>query len=483
MAHSDARAAIWWIRRDLRLTDNAALQGALLAAGEGAPVIPLFVMDPALLNSAWVGEKRLAFLFAGLRALDASLRARGSRLIVRSGKPADVLARVYAESEARTIYAERDHSPYAQARDAALAQTLPLHLVDGVSMRPPAAVQKADGSPYTVFTPYSKAWKASAAAERGPILPAPARITTPADLPSEEIPMQTAQPSDSPFPAGEAHAQARLHAFAGEDSISIYDYANTRNRPDLDGTAQLSPYLRFGMISARMAALAAFTAMDRAPSADAARSAESWLNELIWREFYIQILHAFPHVRTCAFRPVYDEIAWIDDAEGFAAWCAGRTGYPIVDAAMRQLAAQGWMHNRLRMIVASFLVKDLLIDWRQGERWFMQQLIDGDPAANNGGWQWTAGVGTDAAPYFRIFNPSSQGSKFDPDGVYVRRWLPELAAVPTATIHEPWRMSSSEQVRARCRIGFDYPAPIVDHAFARARVLAAFAGARSTETV
>ncbi len=233
------------------------------------------------------------------------------------------------------------------------------------------------------------------------------------------------------------------------------------------------------MISARMAALAAFTAMARAPAAEAARSAETWLNELIWRDFYVQILAAFPHVRSGAFRPVYDKMEWIDDSDSFAAWCDGRTGYPFVDAAMRQLRATGWMHNRLRMVVASFLVKDLLIDWRRGERWFMQTLLDGDPAANNGGWQWSAGVGTDAAPYFRIFNPVSQGKKFDPDGLFVRRWLPELADVPTSAIHEPWALGPADQQRARCRIGVDYPARIIDHAFARERVLAAFAAVRS----
>ena len=248
----------------------------------------------------------------------------------------------------------------------------------------------------------------------------------------------------------------------------------TRNSPDLDGTSQLSPYLRFGMISPRMAALAAYIAHDEAPDADAAKGADVWLSELIWREFYLSILHHFPHVRRGAFRPEYDAIAWRNDEDDFAAWCAGRTGYPIVDAAMRQLAATGWMHNRTRMIVASFLVKDLLVDWRWGERWFMQQLVDGDPAANNGGWQWTAGTGTDAAPYFRIFNPVTQGEKFDPNGAYVRRWVPELARVPATHIHQPWTLPTSEQRRTGCIIGQTYPPPIVDHALACARVLAAY---------
>ena len=470
--------AIWWIRRDLRLTDNAALHAALAHAGPEGNVLPLFILDPALLNSEWVGEKRIAFLYEGLRALADTLRTCGSRLVVRSGAPADVLTRLAREIGASAICAERDHSPYAIRRDDALAELLPLELVDGVTLRPPGAIRKADGTPYTVFTPYSKAWKAACPPSRSDILPAPAHLHTPIEPASEALPVAPGKRAGTHFPASEAEAIRRLGAFVNGDAAPIYDYANTRNRPDVDGTAQLSPYMRFGMLSPRMAALAAYTAMSRAPSADAARSAESWLNELIWREFYVQILDAFPHVRSGAFRPVYNEIDWLDDEQAFAAWCDGRTGYPIVDAAMRQLRATGWIHNRLRMIVASFLVKDLLIDWRQGERWFMQQLIDGDPAANNGGWQWTAGVGTDAAPYFRIFNPVSQGKKFDPQGDYVRRWLPELAQLPGAAIHDPWTLGDDAQTRLGCRIGVDYPAPIVDHAFARVRVLDTFAALR-----
>ncbi len=259
----------------------------------------------------------------------------------------------------------------------------------------------------------------------------------------------------------------------GEDA-PVYRYAEQRDRPDLDATSRLSPYLRFGMISPRTAVAAAYRALDAAPDKVARRGAEVWLNELIWREFYQMILATHPHVRQGSFRPQYDTIRWHNDAAEFAAWCEGRTGYPFVDAAMRQLATTGWMHNRARMVVASFLVKDLLIDWRWGERWFMQQLVDGDPAANNGGWQWTAGTGTDAAPYFRIFNPVSQGTKFDPAGTFVRRWVPELADVPAQLIHEPWKMSTAAQKQAGCRIGEDYPAPIVDHSWARQRTLDAF---------
>jgi deoxyribodipyrimidine photo-lyase len=232
------------------------------------------------------------------------------------------------------------------------------------------------------------------------------------------------------------------------------------------------------MLSARQAVVAALRAADAAASESARRGAEIWLNELIWREFYVSILAAFPDVRRQAFRADLRRIRWSNDRADFQAWCEGRTGYPMVDAGMRQLSAVGWMHNRARMIVASFLVKHLLIDWRWGERWFMQQLLDGDPASNNGGWQWSAGTGTDAAPYFRVFNPVLQGRKFDSDGAYVRRWVPELAHVPASSIHAPWEMAPEAAARFGLCLGRDYPDPVVDHAFARQRVLSAYGEAR-----
>jgi deoxyribodipyrimidine photo-lyase len=270
----------------------------------------------------------------------------------------------------------------------------------------------------------------------------------------------------------------RLERFAGGGPERIHGYDERRNRPDLKGTSGLSPYIRFGMVSLRQAVVAAGRAVDRAPDDAGRKGAETWLNELIWREFYLSILYHFPRVRRRSFRSQYEAIVWDNDPQAFDAWTKGQTGYPVVDAAMRQLVESGWMHNRARMIVASFLVKDLLIDWRWGERFFMQHLIDGDPAANNGGWQWTAGTGTDAAPYFRIFNPILQSKKFDPDGRYIRRWLPELGDVPDRFIHEPWRMPDEIQQRTNCHIGLDYPHPIVDRAFARERTLQAYKRAR-----
>jgi deoxyribodipyrimidine photo-lyase len=464
--------AIWWIRRDLRLADNQTLTAALQDAEQ---VVPVFIFDPTLWNSPYVGDKRLAFLLAGLRKLEGNLQARGSRLILRRGDPKVELRQLRAETNAGAIFAEADVSPYARNRDKKIAAELPLRLKGGMTVHHPAAVLKTDGTPYTVFTPFSQTWKSLPLPQCDDVLPAPETISTPASLHSETIPTEPSLSLAIPFPAGEAEAQRGLAQFGAG---LIYGYDEQRNRMDLHGTSMLSPYLRFGMVSARQAVVTAREAIESVSTKAARQGAETWLNQLIWREFYISILYHFPQVRGQSFRPEYDCILWDNNEQAFAAWAAGRTGYPVVDAAMRQLAQTGWLPNRARMIVASFLVKDLLIDWRWGERWFMQHLIDGDPAANNGGWQWTAGTGTDAAPYFRVFNPVLQGQKFDPEGDYVRRWVPELADVPTKYIHQPWQMPSDLQQEIECVLGRDYPGPIIDHTQARERVLAAYDDAK-----
>ena len=468
--------AIWWVRRDQRLADNQALAAALQRAER---VIPVFVLDPKLLSAPDAGDKRVAFMLGGLRQLDADLQSRGSGLVVRRGDPAAELAALVQETGAGAIFAEEDPWPYGRQRDSRIAESLPLHLVGGLTVHPAGMVRKADGTPYTVFTPFSRAWKTLPPPSAEALLAAPDSMPALPELHGLPIPAEPALPASVPFSPGEAEAQRRLHAFVGGDEDgSIYLYANARDRTDLDGTSGLSPYLRFGMLSARQAVVSALRAREAAPDERARAGAESWLNELIWREFYMAILAHFPHVLEYSFRANLRNIAWENDETAFAAWCQGRTGYPIVDAAMRQLVETGWMHNRARMIVASFLVKDLLIDWRWGERFFMQHLLDGDPAANNGGWQWTAGTGTDAAPYFRIFNPTLQGKKHDPEGAYVRRWVTELNRVPDRYIHEPWKMPPGVQREASCIMGQDYPAPIVDHAWARERTLAAYRLAR-----
>jgi deoxyribodipyrimidine photo-lyase len=472
------KTALWWVRRDQRLADNQALSAAL---DQAETVIPVFVLDPVLLEAADAGDKRVAFMFEGLRRLDDDLRVRGSRLVVRRGGPVEQLKELVRETGASAIFAEEDYWPYARRREGTAAEAVPLHLVGGLTVHPPAAAVKPDGTHYTVFTPFSRAWKALPLPETGSVLSPPQRLPALPPVDSLQIPREPALAPGVPFPAGEAEAQRRLQDFVGGDDPAIYRYAETRDRLDLEGTSRLSPYLRFGMVSARQAVISALRAMDAAPNPQMRKGAEVWLNELIWREFYMAILYYVPEVLDHSFRADLRGISWANDRDAFAAWCAGRTGYPVVDAAMHQLVQTGWMHNRARMIVASFLVKDLLVDWRWGERFFMQHLVDGDPAANNGGWQWTAGTGTDAAPYFRIFNPILQGKKHDPQGAYVRHWVPELARVPQRFIHTPWEMPLEVQREAGCIIGQDYPAPIVDHAWARERVLTAYARAREDD--
>jgi deoxyribodipyrimidine photo-lyase len=445
--------AIWWVRRDLRLKDNPALQAALAA---GYAVLPVFIRDPFFARRP--AALRESFLLAGLRALDDDLRQRGSRLVVRSGPPVEQLARLLAETGASAIYAGEDYSPYARRRDAAVGRSLPLRLVLDVSAHHPESVRKADGAPYTIFTPFSKAWKALPLTESGAWTPPPRLPETP-NVESEELP--SAHPP-AQFPPGVSEAERRLETFLAGPILS---YAQDRDRLDLEGTSALSPYLRFGMLSSRRVVLRARQLLSADLLPDERRGVETWLNELIWREFYLAVLYHFPNVLREAFNPALRGVQWRSAPEDLAAWQEGRTGYPAVDACMRQMNATGWMHNRGRMITASFLSKDLLLNWQEGERWFMRQLVDGDPAANNGGWQWTAGVGTDAAPYFRIFNPLLQGKKFDPHGDFVRRWVPELAHLPAQWIHEPWRAPQPPP---------DYPAPVVDHAAARARALRAY---------
>ena len=416
--------AIWWIRRDIRLTDNPALHAALGADS----VLPVFIIDPAFDSAS---TRRKNFLYDGLHALDKDLRKRGSYLLIRTGKPLDILGQLVSQTKADAIFAEADFTPYARKRDLEIEHHLPLRLVSGQTVHHPNVVHKTDGKPYTVYTPYSKVWKAKLPSKLD-LHPVPDKINTPFELTNENIPSFEA---NAGFPAGEKEALVRLEEFLFK---KIYSYGEDRNRMDLDGTSSLSPYLRFGMLGLRQAVSAAREAQVKARTEAARRSAEVWLNELIWREFYIQILYHFPQVSKTSFNPSLANIPWRNNKIEFKAWKHGYTGVPVVDAAMRQLKEIGWMHNRARMIVASYLVKDLLIDWRWGEAWFMENLLDGDPAANNGGWQWTAGTGTDAAPYFRVFNPVLQSAKFDPNGDYIRRWIPELQNVNAKDIHAPW---------------------------------------------
>ena len=466
--------SIWWIRRDLRVADNQAL----VAAHEGGRTpIPVFIQDPKLWSEDVSGHKRLAFLAGCLECLDKELRARGSRLYLRGGDPQHALANLVSETDAEEICAEADHSPFARNRDAKIADQLPLRLTNGLTVLHPGSVLKADGTPYRVFTPFSKKWRETVFAQSLQVRQAPDHLPKPKQLRSEPLPEADPQL----FAPGESSAQERLRLFTHGNTPPIYEYARDRDRMDLEATSSLSPYLRFGTLSAAQAVRAAQAAIERAPDHAGREGAATWLTELIWREFYVHILFHYPQVLRSAFRSEMDQLQWKNDPQDLEAWRQGLTGYPVVDAAMRQMNSTGWMHNRARMIVASFLVKDLLVDWRYGERWFMQQLIDGDPAANNGGWQWVAGTGTDAAPYFRVFNPTTQGKRFDPSGDFVRKWIPELGQVPAEHIHEPHRMSAELQAKYGVRIGEDYPLPIVDHSQARERALATYGRVKNAD--
>lgn len=465
------KTTLWWLRRDLRLHDNQALAAAMCA---GDQVIPCFILDPAILKANTFSTRRFAFMLDGLREINAALRARGSYLIVRRGDPKTQLAKLMAQTGAEQIFAERDYSPYARRRDRLVSAELPLTLTSGITVRHPDVVQKKAGGHYTVFSPFKKTWLNLPLPHPQRLISTPSQITTPPNIISQPLPTT---PNDAAiFPSGEAEAQRRLKRFTNQ---RIYCYKTDRDRMDLNGTSSLSPYLRFGMVSARHVTVMALEAIANASDQAEREGAETWLSEVIWREFYHQILFHYPHVRRGSFRPIYDQIQWRNNQTDFHAWTQGKTGYPVVDAAMRQLLQTGWMHNRARMIAASFLTKDLLINWQWGERWFMQQLLDGEHANNNGGWQWVAGTGTDAAPYFRIFNPTSQGKKFDPNGDYIRRWVPELANVPTKCIHEPWKLGTMERELYQSTA---YPERIIDHKWAREVTLAAYRSARDPKT-
>lgn len=470
------KRVIHWFRRDLRISDNTALSEAARRAEE---VIPVFILEDPFRTRPDVGAARLAFLLQSLETLRKKLAELGYVLIVRSGKPEEALPNLCKEIGARAVFANKRYEPYAQARDSRVFNALNavgfgFELFKDAVVWEEQEILTQAGRPYTVFTPYSRAWKARAI----PPPRAKLRKTSNTQLPVSKVKCDSL-PGDSGelehvmkqelTPAGERAALERLRQFMAGP---VYEYATNRNLPAADGTSRLSPHLRCGTIGIR-AILAALTkAREKATPAYQA-SCDVFLNELIWREFYSQVMHNFPRVTKGAFRPEYDALHWSENREHFQAWCEGRTGYPIVDAAMRCLNATGNLHNRLRMIVAMFLTKDLLINWQWGERYFMKQLVDGDLAANNGGWQWSAGTGTDAAPYFRIFNPVSQGAKFDPQGEFVRRWVPELGSLPDDLIHQPW---ANPLARGKSR----YPERIVLHEEQRPKCLAMFGAAKKT---
>jgi deoxyribodipyrimidine photo-lyase len=436
--------ALMWFRRDLRLADNPALLAAHEAADE---VVPVFVFDPALWDPA--GPSRRAYLLASLE----SLRERIGGLVVRAGDPVSVIDGLVAETEAGSVHAAADFGPYGSRRDRRVEEALQSHDVELVRTGSPYAVapgrilnQQSDG--YQVFTPFSRAWR-----EHGwrPPPGAPREVSWNTAVRCDDWP-RVELPPDLTLPvAGEVAARKHWREFV-TDRLALY--CDQRDRPDLDTTSRMSVHLKWGEIHPRT------LLADLAESSAKRSSVDRFRLELAWREFYADVLNRRPDSAREYYRPELAAMAYDDPGERFDAWRAGRTGYPLVDAGMRQLRAEGWMHNRVRMVVASFLVKDLHIEWQHGARHFMHWLVDGDIASNMHGWQWTAGTGTDAAPYFRVFNPIEQGKKFDPDGVYIRRWVPELRDCPDREIHQPHD-------------------PIVDHAAERREALSRYESVRA----
>ena len=499
-----------WFRRDLRLADNAAFHHCLKNARR---VYAAFVFDHAILDELLAAgcraDRRVDFIHRSLHELDSELRAHGGALIVRHGFAAAEIAALAGELGVDAVFANRDYEPQAIARDAEAAAGLAASGRNFFTFKDQVVFERDElmtgaGRPFSVFTPYRNGWL---------------KALTPFHLRSYEVPKHLGALASPPVAAAIPSLEVLGFAPSDLDSLKIAagrsgglalfedfksridHYRDARDYPAVRGPSYLSVHLRFGTVSIRE--LARF-AHERAagsrgnagpPQASLtpeggvlgaaqpwgrSEGASTWLSELIWREFYQQILFHHPRVVTASFRPEYDRIRWDHAPDRFAAWCEGRTGYPLVDAAMAQINRTGYMHNRLRMVTASFLTKDLGIDWRLGERWFARQLIDYDLAANNGGWQWAASSGCDAQPYFRIFNPVTQSERFDPEGRFIRRYLPQLGGLSAAEIHAPWKLSPERQRQAGFLIGADYPPPIVDHAQARQQTLARYALARSS---
>lgn len=460
------RLAIHWFRRDLRISDNTALHHAAKAAES---VLPAYILSGWKEEHPWTGPKRQAFLCGSLAALAGNLGTIGGRLVVRCGAADEELEKLVKESGADAIFYNRDPDPSGRATEAkveAMARRLGVRCegFHDVTLHPAVEVLTREGGPYRVFTPYSRAWLSL---EKPVPLPKPRDLATTKGIRSLDLPdnshWEIPEPEADLPESGEKAALGRLKkATAG----IIQHYQLKRDSPAEPGTSRLSQDLRFGLLSPRTVYARAVQAQAEARSARDKEGIDSFIKELAWREFYMAILWHFPNVLEEEFNPEWRGLWWAEPDERFEAWKEGRTGFPLVDAGMRELLATGHMHNRLRMITAMFLTKDLHIDWRLGEQFFLQHLVDGEIASNNGGWQWSAGTGADAAPYFRIQNPWSQAKRHDPDGSYTRKWVPELVDVPAARLYE-----APEEGHPLVK---GYPLPCVDHREERDRTLAIF---------
>ena len=480
-------SSLFWFRRDLRVDDNAALYRALKAGGR---VFCVFVFDTDILGALpSQHDRRVEFIRESVVELKAELENLGGGLVVMVGRPQDTIPALAARLGANTVYVNHDYEPQALRRDADVEAALQGLGIELRSYKDQVIFEKSEiltgaGGFYSVFTPYKNAWL---------------RKLDSFFLKSYPVRKYSHALKPPPEPGG-VHTLAKL-GFAATNLSSLgiipgargaellfdefaqrmADYADTRDYPAVKGPSYLSVHLRFGTISIRSLAREAWRAWQGHAQFAGGRGAEIWLSELIWRDFYFHILHNNPHVVGSTFRPEYDALNWESGEQAEAllrAWCEARTGYPLVDAAMRQINQTGYMHNRLRMVVASFLTKDLGVDWRRGERYFADHLNDFDLAANNGGWQWAASTGCDAQPYFRIFNPVTQSERFDPHGKFIRRYLPEIAGLPDRAIHAPWLAKPLELAGAGVQLGENYPLPIVDHGLARLRTLGRFKAVR-----
>ena len=489
---SDAGLALVWLRRDLRLDDHAALATALRHADR---VALCFVFDRSILDPLPRSDRRVAFIRESLVDVEARLRQLGGALWVTHGTPADAIPALAERLGARVVVAAQDYEPAAIERDRKVAARLAASGRELITCKDHAIFDRSevltlDGRPFSVFSPYKRAWLRALEAAPGALaahdaaiagrLPAPQSDTEQTDgwrqtgIPTlEALGFTPVQLSEAGIAPGSSGAEKLLADFGSR----IGRYGEARDFPGLKGPSYLSVHMRFGTLSVRHAARLARRAIENDAAARA--GAETWLSELIWRDFYFQILWHHPRVVERAFRPEYDAIAWTDDEALYAAWCEGRTGYPLIDAAMAQINRTGYMHNRLRMVVASFLTKDLGLDWRWGERYFAEHLIDFDLSANNGGWQWASSSGCDAQPYFRIFNPVTQSQRFDPEGRFIRRYLPQLANLSNKDIHAPWLAPAMVLAGAGVSLGKNYPRPVVDHDQARQATLARYAVVKS----
>lgn len=466
------KKALTWIRRDLRLHDHYALSEALKTASETYVV---FVFDPLILEKLHnKNDARVSLIMDSLKEVNQELHKHGSSLIVRYGDPTEEIPKLIKELNIEGLFFNRDYEPYAKSRDGKIEKQL---LKDGVQVFnykdhvffEKKEVLNGSGEIYKVFTPYKTKWLETFHAQESFIpeykcnLKKLAQYKTTKDLSSHDWYYEISfVETECVLKAGSTEALKRLHEFKN----FISDYKEARDIPALDQTSNLSSYIRMGNLSIRD--------MIRLAIEGKNSGYQTWLSEIIWRDFYQMILDVYPRIEKHCFRPEYDAVKWLGKKGDFEKWCDGQTGYPLVDAAMRCLNATGMMHNRLRMVVASFLTKTLLIDWREGERYFAEKLLDYDMAANNGGWQWSASTGVDAQPYFRIFNPYNQSEKFDPKGIFIRRWCPELSKFTDKEIHSPHDTDMVEQIEAECFIGKDYPHPIVGYKESRDRALAMY---------